>query len=121
MSDVGYVDGFVVPVPKAAIEAYTRIAADMATIWRDHGALSVIEALGDDTPHGDLTSFPRSVQVREDEMVIFAYITYRSRAHRDEVMAKVMADPRLAGHDPAGMPFDTKRMIWGGFSVIVDR
>ncbi len=116
-----YVDGFVLPVPKRNIDAYRRIARKAGKIWREHGALEYRECVADDVPTGKVTSFPRSVKAKPDEIVVFAWIVFRSRAHRDSVNAKVMKDPRLADMmDPKAMPFDTKRMIYGGFKVVVD-
>ena len=115
-----YVDGFVVPVSKGKIEQYRDHAKKAADIWMEHGALSVVESLADNAPMGEITSFPRSVLMTDTETVVFSYITYRDRAHRDEVMKNVMADPRMAGGMET-MPFDGKRMIWGGFDVIVSR
>lgn len=118
---MAYVDGFIVPVPKKNIEAYRRIARKAGKVWRDHGALDYKECVADDVKKGKWTSFPRSVKLKPNETVVFAWITYKSRAHRDRVMAKVMKDKRLADMmDPKAMPFDTKRMIYGGFKVIVD-
>jgi uncharacterized protein YbaA (DUF1428 family) len=118
---VAYVDGFIVPVPKKNIEAYRRIARKAGKVWRDHGSLDYKECVADDVKKGKWTSFPRSVKLKPNETVVFAWITYKSRAHRDRVMAKVMKDKRLADMmDPKAMPFDTKRMIYGGFKVIVD-
>lgn len=114
-----YVDGFVMAVPKDRLEDYKALARTAGAVWREHGALSYVEAVADDVAWGEVTSFPRAVQLREDEVVVFAWITYPSRAARDEINAKVMADPRLKC-DPAAMPFDTKRMIWGGFSAVVE-
>lgn len=110
-----YVDGFIVPVPKKNLEAYKDIARKAGEVWMDHGALSYAECIGDDVPYGELTSFPRSVQATDDEVVIFSWITYADRAARDAIVAKVMADPRLQ-MDPADNPFDGKRMIFGGFT-----
>jgi uncharacterized protein YbaA (DUF1428 family) len=118
---MAYVDGFIVPVPKKNIEAYRHIARKAGKVWRDHGALDYKECVADDVKKGKWTSFPRSVKLKPNETVVFAWITYKSRAHRDRVMAKVMKDKRLADMmDPKAMPFDTKRMIYGGFKVIVD-
>ena len=115
-----YVDGFVVPVPKAKLEAYRKLARKAGRIWKEHGALDYVEAVADDVKPGKRTSFPQSVKLKDDEVVVFAYIVYRSRAQRDRVNAKVMADPRLmAGMDPKAMPFDGKRMFWGGFKDLV--
>jgi uncharacterized protein YbaA (DUF1428 family) len=116
-----YVDGFVVPVPKKSLQAYRAMAKTAAKVWRDHGALEVRECVADDVKPGKWTSFPRSVKLKSNETVIFSYIVYKSRAQRDRVMAKVMKDPRLAKMmDPKKMPFDGKRMIFGGFKVIVE-
>ncbi|MBA2641469.1 MAG: DUF1428 domain-containing protein [Actinobacteria bacterium] len=116
-----YVDGFVLPVPKRNIDAYRRMSRKAGKIWREHGALEYRECLGDDVPVGEVTSFPRSVQLKRGEIVVFAWIVFKSRAHRDRVNAKVMKDPRLADMmDPKAMPFDGKRMIYGGFEVVVD-
>ncbi len=114
-----YLDGFVVPVPRDRIEDYKAMAAKAIDVWIEHGALSATEAMGDDVPQGVVTSFPMAVKLEPDEVVFFSYITYRDRAHRDAVNAKVMADPRMAtppGTDPS---FDGKRMIWGGFEALI--
>ncbi len=113
-----YVDGFVLAVPKDRIEDYSVIARKAGEIWMEYGALSYVEAIGDDVPYGELTSFPRAVQAKEDETFIFSWITYESREHRDAVMAKVMADERIRA-DMHNMPFDTKRMIFGGFKTFI--
>src|ERR1700688_5200759 len=110
---MSYVDGFVVPVPRNKIDAYKEIARKAGAIWKEYGALAVVECMGDDVPYGTLTSFPRAVQAKDDEIVIFSWIVYRSRAERDEVNRKVMADARLKGE----MPFDGKRLIYGGFEM----
>jgi uncharacterized protein YbaA (DUF1428 family) len=116
-----YVDGFILPVPKNKVDAYRRIARKAGKVWRDHGALEYHECVADDVKPGKTTSFPQSVKLKRGETVVFSWIVYRSRAHRDRVNAKVMKDPRLAEMmDPKGMPFDAKRMFWGGFKVIVD-
>lgn len=116
-----YVDGFVLPVPKKSLQAYRRLATKAGKIWREHGALAVRECVADDVKVGKLTSFPRSVKLKRSETVIFSWIVFKSRAHRDAVNAKVMADPRLAKMmDPASMPVDGKRMIFGGFTTLVD-
>jgi uncharacterized protein YbaA (DUF1428 family) len=114
-----YVDGFVVPVPKGKLDAYWAVARQARDVWREHGAIDYKECLAEDVKMGEVTSFPRSVQMKEDETVIFSWITYKSRAHRDEVNAKVMADPRMK-LDKASTPFDGKRLVYGGFEVIVD-
>ncbi|MEO3433903.1 DUF1428 family protein [Inquilinus sp. CAU 1745] len=116
---MSYVDGFLVPVPKDKVEAYREIARKAGEVWKEHGAIAVVECVADDVPYGELTSFPRAVQVKEDETVVFAWIVYESRERRDEINAKVMADERLKG-DMANMPFDGKRMIFGGFRPIVE-
>jgi uncharacterized protein YbaA (DUF1428 family) len=116
-----YVDGFVLPVPKRNIDAYLRMARKAGKIWREHGALEYRECVADDVKTGKVTSFPQSVKLKRNETVVFSWVVYRSRAHRDRVNAKVMKDPRLADMmDPKAMPFDGKRMIWGGFKVAVD-
>jgi uncharacterized protein YbaA (DUF1428 family) len=111
---MAYVDGFVVPVPKKNIEAYKALARKAGEIWKEYGALAYVEAIGDDVPYGELTSFPRAVQTKDDEIVVFAWIVYASREARDAINAKVMADPRMDS-DQSSMPFDGKRMIYGGF------
>lgn len=117
---MAYVDGFVVPVPKKNIDDYRRIARKASKVWREHGALDYQECIADDVKVGKWTSFPRSVKLKAGETVVFSWITYKSRAHRDRVNAKVMKDPRLAKMmDPAAMPFDGKRMIYGGFKSFV--
>ena len=116
-----YVDGFVLPVPTRNLDAYRRMARKAGKIWREHGALEYRECLADDVQVGEVTSFPRSVQLKRGETVVFAWIVFKSRAHRDRVNAKVMKDPRLAEMmDAKAMPFDAKRMIYGGFEVVVD-
>lgn len=115
-----YVDGFVVPVPKKKVEDYRRIARKAGRIWREHGALDYVECVADDVKPGKQTSFPQSVKLQKNETVVFAWIVYKSRAHRDRVNAKVFKDPRMeAMCDPGNMPFDAKRMFWGGFKVLV--
>lgn len=117
-----YIDGFVLPVPKKNLAAYRRMAQTAGKVWRDHGALEYVECVADDVKLGKLTSFPQSVKLKPSETVIFAYIVYKSRAQRDRINAKVMKDPRLANMmDPKAMPFDAKRMFWGGFKSIVER
>lgn len=114
---MAYVDGFLVPVPEGRLEDYRKMAELGATVWMEHGALQYVEAVADDVPHGKNTDFYMAVKQEEGETVVFAYIVYKSREHRDEVLAKVMADPRMT--EPESMPFDGKRMMWGGFKVIV--
>lgn len=115
-----YVDGFVLPVQKDKVEAYRKLAQDACVVWKEYGALAYFEGLADDVQPGKLTSFPQAVQLKDDEVVVFSWIVYRSREHRDEVNAKVMADPRIAGLDMKSMPFDGQRMFWGGFSSLVE-
>ncbi|HEY0821750.1 MAG TPA: DUF1428 domain-containing protein [Rhizobacter sp.] len=115
-----YVDGFLLAVPKDRIEDYRKLAQDAGTVWKEHGAVAYFEGLADDVQPGKLTSFPQAVQLKNDEVVVFSWIVYNSREHRDAVNAKVMADPRIADIDPTTMPFDSQRMIWGGFSSLVE-
>jgi len=118
---MSYVDGFVVPVPKKKIAAYRSMAQKAGKVWREHGALEFRECVADDVKVGKWTSFPRSVKLKRGETVVFSYIVYRSRKDRDLVMAKVMKDKRLAAMmNPKAMPFDAKRMIFGGFKTIVE-
>ena len=118
---MAYVDGFVVPVPKNQLQAYRNIARKAGKIWREHGALEFRECVADDVKVGKRTSFPRSVKRKAGETVMFSYIVFKSRSQRDRVNAKVMKDPRLNDMmDPKSMPFDAKRMIYGGFKVLVD-
>ena len=114
-----YVDGFLLAVPKARLDEYKELARKANNVWMEHGALSYVEAMADDVPYGELTSFPRAVMATDDEVVIFSFITYPSREQRDAINAKVMADPRLAP-DKWDMPFDGKRMIYGGFKSILE-
>jgi uncharacterized protein YbaA (DUF1428 family) len=118
---MNYVDGFVLPVQKKKVAAYRSMAKLSSKVWLDHGALGFYESVADDVPYGKRTSFPRSVKLKRGETVVFSWIIYKSRAQRDKVMAKVMKDPRIAkmmsGND---MPFDGKRMIFGGFKMIVE-
>ena len=115
-----YVDGYVIAVPMANKEAYRKVAQAMVPMFKDHGALSVTECWGDDVPPGEVTSFPMAVKATADENVVFSWITWPDKATRDVGMKAAMEDPRMAGMDPANMPFDGKRMIFGGFEVIVD-
>ena len=115
-----YVDGFVLPVQKKKVAAYRTMAKLSAKVWLQHGALAFYESVADDVPYGKRTSFPRSVKLKPGETVIFSWITYKSRAQRDRVNAKVMADKRLTGMmDIKSLPFDAKRMIFGGFESLV--
>jgi uncharacterized protein YbaA (DUF1428 family) len=115
-----YVDGFVLPIPRRKVKQYNAIARLCGKVWREHGALDYKECIADDVKKGKRTSFPRSVKLKPGEVVYFSYIVYRSRADRDRVLKKVMADKRLAKMmTPQAMPFDGKRMFWGGFKVAV--
>ena len=116
---MSYVDGFVLAVPQARLEEYKELARKAGAVWMEHGALAYVECTGDDVPYGELTSFPRAVQAKDDEIVVFSWIVYKSREHRDAVMAKVMADTRLQS-DFETMPFDGKRMIFGGFQSFME-
>ena len=116
-----YVDGFLLPVPKKKLQAYRRMAQKAGKIWRGYGALDYKECAGDDLKVKMGVPFPRAVKLKAGETVVFSYIVYKSRAHRDRVNAKVMKDPRIQGMcDPKDMPFDVKRMLYGGFKVLVD-
>jgi uncharacterized protein YbaA (DUF1428 family) len=119
-----YVDGFVIPIRKRSLPAYRRLAQKAGRVWRDHGALEYRECVGDDLyvkGMGATSSFPRRVRIKPGETVLFSWIVYKSRPHRDRVNAKVMKDPRLAKMmDPKAMPFDMKRMAYGGFRVLVE-
>ena len=114
-----YVDGFLLAVPRANIEAYKDMARKAGDVWKEHGAIDYVECIGDDVPYGELTSFPRAVQAKEDEVVIFSWVTYESREKRDEILAKVMADERLKGEAWKDI-FDGKRMIYGGFNAFLE-
>ncbi len=116
---MNYVDGFVLAVPKDRLDDYREMARKAGPVWMEHGALAYVEAIADDVPYGELTSFPRAVMAKEDEVVVFAYAVYESREKRDEVMKKVMADERM-DYQMDQMPFDGKRMIWGGFKAFVE-
>jgi len=115
-----YVDGYVLPVPRKNLQAYARIARKAGKIWREHGALEFRECAGDDLDVKGMVSFPRRIKLKRGETVVFSWIVFKSRAHRDRVNAKVMKDPRLSGMDPKSMPFDCKRIVYGGFKVLVD-
>lgn len=116
---MAYIDGFVVPVPEKKLGDYKKLARKAGRIWMEFGALAYVESVADDAPVGKLTSFPRAVKLEKGETVVFSYIVYKSRAQRDAVMKKVMADPRLK-FDMEKMPFDAKRMIFGGFKGFVE-
>ena len=111
---MAYVDGFVIPVPADKLDEYKKLATLCAQVWKEHGALKSVECIGEDVPYGTLTSFPRAVQAKEGEIVVFSWIVYESRASRDAVMEKVMADSRMKAV-MEDSPFDGKRMIFGGF------
>jgi uncharacterized protein YbaA (DUF1428 family) len=115
---MAYVDGFVVPVPKANLPRYREWALLAQKIWKEYGALEYKEWVGDDVKPGKLTSFPQSVQLKDDEVVVFSWVVYESRQQRDQIMEKVMKDPRMQ-QDPKDWPFDGKRMIFGGFAPLV--
>jgi uncharacterized protein YbaA (DUF1428 family) len=118
---MSYIDGFVVPVPKKNLAAYRSLARKSGKVWLEHGALSYFEGVADDVKPGKVTSFPQSVKLKPGEVVVFSWIVYKSRAQRDAVNKKVMADPRLQGMmDLRAMPFDGKRMIYGGFKALVE-
>ena len=114
-----YVDGFVAPVPKSKIEAYQAFSETAGRIWKEHGALEYVECIADDVKPGKVTSFPQAVKLEDDEVVVFSWIIYESREHRDRVNAAVMSDPRLKDMDPQSMPFDGMRMFFGGFRVLL--
>ena len=117
---MAYVDGFVVPVPKKKLAAYRRMARKAGKIWREHGALQFRECVGDDVKPGKVTSFPQAVKLKPGETVMFSWIVYKTKADRNRINAKVMKDKRLSNMmDPKSMPFDAKRMFWGGFRVMV--
>lgn len=118
---MSYVDGFLLAVPKKNLPAYRRMAAKAGKIWMEYGALGYVESVAEDVKPGKLTSFPQSVKQKSGETVVFSYIVFKSRADRDRINKKVMKDPRLADMmDPKAMPFDARRMVYGGFKVIVE-
>ena len=118
---MSYIDGFVVPVPKKRMKDYVKLAKLACKVWKDHGAIDYVECVADDVKVGKRTSFPRSVKLKRGEVVVFSYIVYKSRAARDRCMKAVMKDKRLANMmDPKKMPFDAKRMFWGGFTSVVE-
>ena len=117
-----YVDGFVLPVPKKNLATYKKMSMLCAQVWREHGALEYVECVADDVKPGKLTSFPQSVLLKRGEVVVFSWIRYKSRKSRDAVNRKVMSDPRLAAMmDPKKMPFDGKRMFFGGFKIFLEK
>ncbi|MGH8662659.1 MAG: DUF1428 domain-containing protein [Burkholderiales bacterium] len=116
-----YVDGFVVPVPRAKLDAYREMAEKAGKVWKEHGALQFWECAGDDVQPGKVTSFPQAVQLKDDEMVVFSFIVYATLEDRDRINAAVMEDPRLKDMmSPKDMPFDGQRMFWGGFKTLVE-
>ncbi len=118
---MNYVDGFVLPVPLANMAAYKKMARKAGKVWMEHGALQYVECVADDVKPGKSTSFPQSVKLKEGEVVVFSWIVYKSRRDRDRINKLVMSDPRLkAMMDPKSMPFDGKRMFYGGFKSIVE-
>jgi uncharacterized protein YbaA (DUF1428 family) len=118
---MAYVDGFLIPVPKKKAAAYRAMARKAGKVWREHGALDYKECMADDVKKGRWTSFPQAVKLKPGEAVWFSFVVYKSRKHRDRVLAKVMKDKRLAAMmDPKKMPFDGRRFMWGGFKVVVD-
>ena len=116
---MAYVDGFILPVPEANLDAYTKDAKRSGKVWIKHGALQYWESVADDVPAGKSTDFYKAVKRKDGETVVFAFAVYKNRKHRDEVMKKVMADPDMK-YDPTKMPFDGKRMFWGGFKPILE-
>ncbi len=117
---MAYVDGFIVAIPEKNIATYRKLSIKCGKVWREHGALDYREWVADDVKPGKLTSFPQSVKLKPNETVVFSWITYKSRAQRDRINAKVMSDPRLKSMmDGQSMPFDGKRMIYGGFASLV--
>jgi len=115
-----YVDGFILPVPKDLVEDYRQIAQRAGEVWREHGALEYCECVAEDVQPGELTSFPRSVNLEDGETVVFAWITFESREERDRINAKAMKDPRIAETPIDEKAFDMKRMVYGGFETVVD-
>jgi len=115
-----YVDGFVLPLPRSKIAEYRRLARQAGKVWLEHGALAFHENVADDVKQGKWTSFPQAVKLKPGEVVVFSWIVFKSRRQRDAVNAKVMKDPRLAKLDPKAMPFDGRRMFWGGFKSLVE-
>lgn len=115
-----YVDGFVLPIPKKNIKAYTKLAKLAAKVWIEYGAIDYFECIADDVKPGKVTSFPQSVKLKKNEVVFFSWIVYKSRSQRDKILKKVMSDPRITCTGPEMMPFDAKRMIYGGFKSLVE-
>ena len=117
---MSYIDGFVVPVPQDKLADYKKLARKAGKVWMEYGALQYRECVADDVQPGKSTSFPQAVKLKEGEVVVFSYIVYKSRRERDRINKAVMADPRIAAMDPKSMPFDGKRMFWGGFKGMVE-
>ena len=117
---MAYVDGFILPVPEGNLDAYKKDAKLASKVWIEHGALQYCESVADDVPAGKSTDFHKAVKRKDGETVVFAFAVYKNRKHRDEVMKKVMADPRLK-MEPQDMPFDGKRRFWGGFKTFIDK
>jgi uncharacterized protein YbaA (DUF1428 family) len=116
-----YVDGFVLPVPRRKLAAYRRMAEHAGKIWMEFGALQYVESVADDVKAGKWTSFPRSVKLKKGEVVVFSFVVYRSRGQRNRIMARIMKEPRFRKYmDPKKMPFDGRRMFWGGFTTMVE-
>jgi uncharacterized protein YbaA (DUF1428 family) len=115
-----YIDAYVLPVSKAKVEAYREMAELAGKVWREYGALEYVECIADDVQPGKLTSFPQAVDLKPDELVVFGYIVFESREQRDRINAQVMKDPRMTGYDVNNLPFDGKRMFWGGFNLLVE-
>jgi len=116
---MSYVDGFLLPLPKENLDAYLEMSRKAGEVWKEYGAIDYVECVADDVPDGEVTSFPMSVKLEPGEVVVFSWITYASREERDRINEQVMKDPRIAGMDPATMPFDGKRMMWGGFRPVL--
>lgn len=115
-----YVDGYVIPIKKDRIEDYRKLAQDAGRVWKEYGALEVVECVAEDVKPGKVTSFPQAVKLEDDETVVFAWIIYESREARDRINEQVMKDPRIEAMDPKSMPVDGKRMFWGGFETLVE-
>jgi uncharacterized protein YbaA (DUF1428 family) len=119
MKKAGYVDGFILPVPRTKLKEYKKLAKVAAKVWIEHGALDYVECIGDDVPKGSVTSFDKSVKLKKGEVVFFSYVTYNTRADRNRILKKVMSDPRLSAMAEGTMPFDGMRMFWGGFKTFI--
>jgi uncharacterized protein YbaA (DUF1428 family) len=120
MSKYNYVDGFILPIPRKKLAAYKKLAKLASKVWLEHGAIDYVECIADDVKPGKVTSFPQAVKLKKGEVVFFSWATYKNRAHRDKVMKKVMVDPRLSEMSPENMPFDGRRMFWGGFKPVIN-